>query len=91
MGTAVTVRSTDSVLVALKKMSDYGISSVAVVDASGRDGEVLIGNISMADIRFVMQATHGHSFHRLWMSCAKFVSVALQQKGIENSGKVDTT
>lgn len=82
----MTVRASDSVLIALRKMSEYGISSVAVIDND--EAETLIGNISMADIRFVMQATHGHSFHRLWMSSGKFVSVALQQKGMENSGKV---
>ena len=49
---------------------------------------VLMGNISMADIRFVLQ-TEGHkSFNKLWMRCGRFVSEALKQKGIENAGKV---
>lgn len=62
-------------------MSEYSISSVAVVDPVG----ALFGNISMADIRFIFQNSH---YDRLWMHCSNFVSMTLSQKGLENDGKV---
>jgi hypothetical protein len=62
-------------------MSEYSISSVAVVDPAG----TLFGNISMADIRFIFQNNH---YDRLWMHCSNFVSMTLSQKGLENDGKV---
>ena len=78
-GPVVSVNSESSVLEGLEKMSDNFISSVAVVESD----ETLIGNISMADIRFVFQ--HGR-YHRLWMTCSNFLSMALNQKGLEHSG-----
>lgn len=78
-GPVVSVNAESSVLDALERMSEYYISSVAVVETDS----TLIGNISMADIRFVFQ--HGR-YHRLWMTCAQFVSMALTQKGLEHSG-----
>jgi hypothetical protein len=70
-----------SVLDAMERMSEYSISSIAVVDPMNN----LLGNISMADIRFIFQ--HGR-YNRLWMPCLQFVSAALSQKGLENDGKV---
>lgn len=75
----VSVNAESSVLDALERMSEYYISSVAVVEPDG----TLIGNISMADIRFIFQ--HGR-YHRLWMTCSQFVSMALNQKGLEHAG-----
>lgn len=78
-GPVVSVNSESSVLEALEKMSENFISSVAVIEIDG----TLIGNISMADIRFVFQ--HGR-YHRLWMTCGNFLSLALNQKGLEHFG-----
>lgn len=78
-GPVVSVNADSSVLDALERMSEYYISSVAVVESDG----TLIGNISMADIRFIFQ--HGR-YHRLWMSCSQFVSLTLNQKGLERGG-----
>ena len=78
-GPVVSVNAEASVLEALERMSENFISSVAVVETDG----TLIGNISMADIRFVFQ--HGR-YHRLWMTCGNFLSLALNQKGLEHSG-----
>ncbi len=78
-GPVVSVNAESSVLAALERMSEYYISSVAVVEPDG----TLIGNISMADIRFIFQ--HGR-YHRLWMNCSQFVSLALNQKGLEHGG-----
>jgi len=76
----VHVQTNSTVLEALEKMSEYSISSIAVVESNG----ALYGNISMADIRFVFQNNH---YDRLWMQCSNFVSMALSQKGLENEGK----
>lgn len=78
-GPVVGVNSESSVLEALERMSSNFISSVAVIETDG----TLIGNISMADIRFVFQ--HG-KYHRLWMTCSNFLSLALNQKGLEHFG-----
>lgn len=76
----LSVSSESPVLDALQLMSANFISSVAVVDAV--EGQ-LIGSISMTDIRFVFQ--HGR-YHRLWMSCGQFLTLALSQKGFEHAG-----
>lgn len=78
-GPVVSVLAENSVLDALEKMSANFISSVAVIESDG----TLIGSISMADIRFVFQ--HG-KYHRLWMTCSNFLSLALNQLGLEHSG-----
>lgn len=72
-----------TVLDAMERMSEYAVSSIAIVDPMG----TLIGNISMADIRFVIKQGR---YNRLWMPCLQFVSAALSQKGLENQGKVLT-
>ena len=66
---------------AMERMSEFDVSSIAVVDSTG----ILLGNISMADIRFVLK--HGR-FNRLWLPCLQFVSSALSEKGLENHGRV---
>jgi CBS domain-containing protein len=75
----VSVKAESSVLDALQRMSEHYISSVAVVDPAG----TLVGSISMADIRFIFQ--HGR-YHRLWMNCSQFLTLALSQKGLEHAG-----
>ena len=78
-GPVISVNAEASVLEALEKMSSNFISSLAVVESDG----TLIGNISMADIRFVFQ--YGR-YHRLWMTCSQFIALALSQKGLEHGG-----
>lgn len=70
-----------SVLDAMERMSEYAVSSIAVVDSSC----CLLGNISMADIRYVIK---NGRFNRLWLPCLQFVSSALNEKGLENNGRV---
>lgn len=76
----VRVLTNSTVLEALEKMSEFSVSSIAIVEPNGQ----LFGNISMADIRFIFQNNH---YDRLWMHCSSFVSMTLSQKGLENDGK----
>lgn len=70
-----------TVLEALARMSEYSVSSIAVVDGA----DCLIGNISMADVRFIFKNSR---FNRLWMTCQDFIAMVLSQKGLENRGRV---
>jgi CBS domain-containing protein len=69
------------VLDAMEIMSEHAVSSIAVVDTTG----TLLGNISMADIRYVIK---NGRFNRLWLPCLQFISSALSAKGLENHGRV---
>lgn len=75
------IKAESTVLEAMELMSKYNVSSIAIVDGFG----MLIGNISMADIRFIFQ--HGR-YNRLWMTCFSFMQAALSQKGLEANGRV---
>ena len=77
---AVSVSDTTPVVDALEKMSEFGISSIAVVDS----GKHIVGNISMADIKYIFK--HGH-YSKLWTTASNFVSLVLRQQGLENDGK----
>ncbi|KAI5854477.1 hypothetical protein GGS23DRAFT_474944 [Durotheca rogersii] len=61
---------------ALNLMSQEGLSSVAVVD----NGLNVVGNISTADVKLLINAT---SLPLLHNSCMHFVSVILTEKGVE--------
>ena len=76
----MSVRGEATVLEAMEKMCKANYSNIAIVDSSN----VLLGNISMADIRFIFQ--HGR-YNRLWMTCFSFMSAALSQKSLEADGK----
>ena len=75
------IKSEATVLEAMELMTKQNISSLAIVDVLG----ILQGNISMADIRFILQ--HGR-YNRLWMTCFSFMSSALSQKSLEANGRV---
>lgn len=68
---------------ALQAMLAAGVTSVAIVNGSGPD-TVIMGNISMADIRFIIE--HGQ-YTRLDWQCSHFVSAALNQTGLEHQGR----
>ncbi|SAM08822.1 hypothetical protein [Absidia glauca] len=70
--------STDApVLDALSQMSQFGVSSVAVLGHMG----VILGNISMTDVKHVLKSDH----HRLlWNTCFQFVSLIRNQQGIDD-------
>lgn len=70
----------DLVIDALQKMASLGLTALPMVDEEG----TLIGNISMADIRFVFQ---NHGYSKLSMKCLHFASMALSQKGLEHEGR----
>lgn len=61
-------------------MTKCGINSIAIVDSTN----CLYGNISMADIRFIVQ---NNRFGRLWMNASHFISIIQGQKGLEHEGK----
>ena len=67
-------------LKAFKKMTDNGISSIAVVDAGRR----LVGNISISDVRYLFKH---NTMRSLWKTCVEFISHSLYEEGIER-GKV---
>jgi len=74
------VYSDATVIEALKKMSEYGVTSVAILDVFGD----IIGNISMTDVKYIFKHSR---FMRLWSSCSQFLSMKLSQEGLENQGK----
>ncbi|KAG0041736.1 cell separation during budding [Gryganskiella cystojenkinii] len=70
------VKNDAQVMEALLAMSTNNVTSVAVLDDQG----VLIGNISMADIQFIMKDLKASW---LWLSCFQFVSKVRQSRGVE--------
>lgn len=58
-------------------MNDEGLSSIAVVD----NGQNVVGNISTKDVRHL---THGSNAPLLTSSCMHFISVILNERGMEN-------
>ena len=71
------LRSADSPLgEALTLMNNEGLSSVAVVDGTNN----VVGNISTADVRLL---TNAASLPLLENSCLHFVSVILNERGME--------
>lgn len=58
-------------------MNDEGLSSIAVVD----NGQNVVGNISTKDVRHL---THGSNASLLTTSCMHFISVILNERGVEN-------
>lgn len=75
------IKADSTVLEAMELMAKHNVSSIAIIDGFG----MLVGNISMADIRFIFQ--HGR-YNRLWMTCFSFMQAALSQKGLEANGRV---
>ncbi|KAG0231715.1 cell separation during budding [Actinomortierella wolfii] len=65
------------VLDALKMMSHHSVSSLAVLDDQG----VLLGNISMTDIKYIMKSL---KTSWLWTSCFQLVCKIRLEQGIEN-------
>lgn len=78
------IRAESTVLEAMELMTKHNVSSIAIIDGFG----MLVGNISMADIRFIFQHER---YNRLWMSCFSFMQAVLSQKGLEENGRVITT
>lgn len=69
--------SADSPLAdALSLMNDEGLSSVAVVDNSRN----VVGNISTVDVRLLTDAA---SLPLLQNTCMHFISVILNERGVE--------
>lgn len=61
---------------ALSLMSNEGLSSVAVIDA----GRNVVGNISTVDVRLL---TNAASLPLLENTCMHFISVILNERGVE--------
>jgi len=62
---------------ALTKMNEEGLTSIAVVD----NGHNVVGNISTRDVRHL---TNSSSAHLLSDTCIHFISVILNERGVEN-------
>ncbi|CAG9980747.1 unnamed protein product [Clonostachys byssicola] len=74
---AISVNSDAPLSEALTLMNDEGLTSVAVVD----NGHNVVGNISTKDVRHL---TNSSSAPLLSQSCMHFVSVILNERGVEN-------
>ncbi|RKP09263.1 hypothetical protein THASP1DRAFT_14491 [Thamnocephalis sphaerospora] len=75
-GSVIVVDGGDQVLEALSLMSQHGVSSVAVIDASGR----ILGNISLTDIKHVLRRDR-HAL--LYSACHAFISHVKLEDGLE--------
>lgn len=76
----LSVAADSLVIDALKVMSDKAVSCVAVVDAGG----FIIGNISMTDIKYILNS---FQLSNLWTTCAHLVTVVLASISLENDGR----
>lgn len=72
----VSVNSDSPLSEALTLMNDEGLTSVAVVD----NGLNVVGNISTKDVRHLTSSTDAHL---LQSSCMNFISVILNERGVE--------
>jgi CBS domain-containing protein len=62
-------------------MSNEGLTSVAVVD----NGMNVVGNISTKDVRHLTKSSNGHLLNS---SCMNFISVILNERGVEHGRDV---
>ncbi|KAI8875546.1 cystathionine beta-synthase, partial [Backusella circina FSU 941] len=73
----IAVNADSTVLEALSLMSKHGVSSVAVLGHMG----MVLGNISMTDVKHVMNSYH-HQL--LWKTCFQFTSIVRTKQGIDD-------
>ncbi|KAF9925469.1 cell separation during budding [Linnemannia zychae] len=76
-GRVLSVNGDEKVLEALISMSTNGVSSLAVLDDQG----VLLGNISMTDIKHIMKNLRTSW---LWITCFQLVCKIRLSQGVEN-------
>jgi CBS domain-containing protein len=74
---AISVNSDAPLSEALRMMFDEGLTSIAVVD----NGNNVVGNISTKDVRHL---TNASSAPLLGQSCMHFISIILNERGVEN-------
>ncbi|AMD19826.1 HCL325Cp [Eremothecium sinecaudum] len=72
----ISVLDHEPLVMALYKMHKERISSIAVINSQG----MLLGNISVADVRHV---THTSQYPLLHNTCRHFISVILNNRGLE--------
>ncbi|KAL7783092.1 hypothetical protein V8C37DRAFT_406720 [Trichoderma ceciliae] len=77
----ISVHSDSPLTEALSLMYDEGLSSVAIVDS----GQNVVGNISTKDVRHL---TSSSSAYLLSGSCIHFISVILNERGVEKGQDV---
>ncbi|SPJ85220.1 related to CBS-domain protein Sds23p [Fusarium torulosum] len=77
----VSVNSDSPLSEALTLMSNEGLTSVAVVD----NGMNVVGNISTKDVRHLTKSSNGHLLNS---SCMNFISVILNERGVEHGRDV---
>ncbi|KAJ4020261.1 cell separation during budding [Fusarium irregulare] len=73
----VSVNSDAALSEALTLMHDEGLTSVAVVD----NGLNVVGNISTKDVRHLTKSSNAHLLNS---SCMNFISVILNERGVEH-------
>lgn len=76
----ISIHGDEPLEMALFKMYQERISSIAVIDAQN----MLIGNISVTDVKHV---TRTSQYHLLSKTCRHFISIILNTRGLENGGK----
>ncbi|KAF4992091.1 hypothetical protein FGRMN_7442 [Fusarium graminum] len=77
----VSVNSDSPLSEALTLMNNEGLTSVAVVD----NGMNVVGNISAKDVRHLTKSSNGHLLNS---SCMNFISVILNERGVEHGRDV---
>ncbi|CAL9738374.1 protein Sds23p [Monosporozyma servazzii] len=76
----ISIYGDEPLINALYKMHSERISSVAVIDSNN----ILIGNISVTDVKHL---TRTSQYPLLQNTCRHFISIILNNRGLENGGK----
>ncbi|KAG0653486.1 cell separation during budding [Monosporozyma unispora] len=76
----ISINGDEPLINALYKMHSEKISSIAVIDSNN----ILIGNISVTDVKHL---TRTSQYPLLQNTCRHFISIILNNRGLENGGK----
>lgn len=76
----ISIHGDEPLINALYKMHNERISSIAVIDSNN----ILIGNISVTDVKHL---TRTSQYPLLQNSCRHFITIILNNRGLENGGK----
>ena len=76
----ISIHGDEPLINALYKMHCERISSIAVIDSDN----ILIGNISVTDVKHL---TRNSQYPLLQNTCRHFISIILNNRGLENGGK----
>ena len=76
----ISIHGDEPLINALYKMHNERISSIAVIDSNN----ILIGNISVTDVKHL---TRTSQYPLLQNTCRHFITIILNNRGLENGGK----